>query len=109
MNKFSPPTEHPSRSNRARLDFLSSARFSRMKKPVIPSAGWKPARDRMLNKILRRCGAYYHSADLFYQELWKQRLINIGFRVMLVEKFPYHHVWEIRVCGSLTAQSYLLL
>lgn len=63
----------------------------------------------MLNKILRRCGAYYHSADLFYQELWKQRLIHIGFRVMLVEKFPYHEVWRIRVCGNLTTQTYLLL
>jgi len=109
MNKFSQPTEHPSQPNRARLDFVSSARFSRMRKPAIPSACSHLVKEAMLNKILQRCGAYYHSADLFYHELWKQRLINIGFRVMLVEKFPYHHVWRIRVCGSLTAQSYLLL
>ncbi len=65
--------------------------------------------DKLLKRILQRCGAYYHSADLFYHELWKQRLANIGFRVLSIEKFPYHHVWRIRVCGSLSAQTYLLV
>jgi hypothetical protein len=80
-----------------------------MKKPLISAACWKPAKDTLLSKILRRCGAYYHSADLFYQELWKQRLANIGLRVLSVERLPYHPVWELRLCGTLAAQTYLLL
>lgn len=80
-----------------------------MKKHVIPSPCCHPKKDALLMRILRRCGTYYHSADLLYQEFWKQRLVNIGFRVLLVEKTPYHEVWNIRVCGNLTAQSYLLL
>lgn len=63
----------------------------------------------MLKRILRSCGTYYHSADLFYQELWSARLASIGFRVLSVEKLPYHPVWEVRLCGNLTAQAYLLL
>ena len=63
----------------------------------------------MLKKVLRRCGAYYHSADLFYQELWKQRLVNIGMRVLSVERLPYHPVWYLRLCGSLRPQTYLLV
>jgi hypothetical protein len=80
-----------------------------MKQPVSPKAYSTTLEDRFLNRILRRCGAYYHSANLFYQELWKQRLVPIGFRILLVEKLPYHHVWHIRLCGSLTAQTYLLV
>jgi hypothetical protein len=65
--------------------------------------------DRFLSKILRRSGGYFQSENLFFHELWKQRLINIGFRVLYVEKLPYHDVWDIRVCGSLSAQTYLLV
>lgn len=66
-------------------------------------------KDTLLNRILVRCGAYYHGAGLFYQELWRQRLVSIGFRVLLIEKLPLHEVWDIRVCGNLTTQTYLLL
>jgi len=66
-------------------------------------------KDAYLEKILRQYGRYYESGDLFYQRLWKQRLNQIGFRVILVEKLPYHEVWDIRVCGGLSAQSYLML
>jgi hypothetical protein len=75
----------------------------------IGTASWPKINDRLLNKILRRCGAYYHPPDLFYHELWKQRLVNIGFRVLSVEKLPYHHVWDMRVCGGLETQTYLLV
>jgi hypothetical protein len=78
-----------------------------MKKFLISSPYW--TMDTFLKNILHRCGAYYHSADLFYQELWKQRLVGIGFRVLSVEKLPYHHVWDIRACGGLSAQTYLLV
>lgn len=80
-----------------------------MKKPRVRTDCWKPARDYQLQRILRRCGAYYHSAALFYHELWKQRLVNMGFRVLYIEKLPYHNVWDIRVCGNLAAQTYLLV
>lgn len=66
-------------------------------------------RDVMLENLLRKCGSYYHRADLFYQELWKQRLIHMGFRVISVEKLDLHDVWDIRLRGSLTAQAYLLV
>lgn len=83
--------------------------MSSVKTPVVSSAFLEPKRDALLRKILRKCGAYYHPADLFYQELWKQRLRSLGFRVLLVQKLEIHHVWEVRLCGSLTAQTYLLI
>jgi len=69
----------------------------------------KVAKDHFLQRILCRCGAYYHPGDLFYQELWKQRLSQIGFRVLSVEKLWLHEVWDIRLCGNLTVQTYLLI
>lgn len=80
-----------------------------MKRPVIPAVYCKPVKDRLLQTILRRCGAYYQSGALFYQELWHQRLTQMGFRVTSVEKLPYHHLWDIRCYGTLSAQSHLLL
>ena len=72
-----------------------------MKKAVQPTPKLKLNKFQptfeQLKKVLRRCGAYYHSADLFYQELWKQRLANIGFYVLSVERLPYHPVWAIRL------------
>lgn len=67
-----------------------------------------PIPDPLLDRILRQCGMYYHSGALFYQELWRQRLVNIGFRVTSVKKLPYHHVWDVRLYGNLTVQLYLL-
>jgi hypothetical protein len=80
-------------------------RQGNMKKTVVSPACWQPARDHRLQSILRRCGAYYHSAALFYHELWKQRLVNIGFRVLRIEKLPYHNVWDVKVYRGLAAQT----
>ena len=80
-----------------------------MKKPILSRRCLQPVRDPSLEKILRRCGAYYHSADLFYQELWRQQLRHLGFRVLKVERLPYHPVWDIRLCGNLSTQTYLLV
>ena len=80
-----------------------------MHKPLISSLCFQPVRENLLKKILRRCGTYYQSGDLFYQRLWHQHLSRIGFRVISVEKLPYHQLWDIRLFGSLKAQSYLLL
>jgi hypothetical protein len=64
---------------------------------------------KSLQAILRRCGAYYLSGDWFYHQLWYQRLSQIGFRVISVKKLRYHELWDIRLYGTLTSQSYLLL
>ncbi len=80
-----------------------------MKPPLVSPACYKPAKDRLLHKILLDSGTYYHSAEFFYQELWRQRLLNIGWRVLAVERLPYHPVWDIRLRGTLAAQVYLLL
>ena len=60
-------------------------------------------------RILLRCGRYYQSGALFYQRLWQEHLTQIGFRVISVHKLAYHHLWDIRLYGTLTLQSYLLL
>ena len=80
-----------------------------MKLGLKTAASFQPPRDKLLERILRRCGAYYHPADLFYHELWRDRLREIGFSVISVERLPHHPVWEIRLRGSLAAQAHLLL
>ncbi len=65
--------------------------------------------DKGLKSFLLKCGSYYQSAELFYQRQWRQRLRQIGFRVISVKKMDGHHLWEIRLCCNLSAQSYLLL
>ena len=69
----------------------------------------EPPKDKLLEKILRQCGAYYHSGDFFYHELWRERLRQIGFRVISVERGPHHPVWHIKLFGTLAAQAYLLV
>jgi hypothetical protein len=64
---------------------------------------------KSLQIILQQCGAYYLSGDWFYHQLWYQRLSQIGFRVISIQKMPYHELWDIRLYGTLTSQSYLLL
>ncbi len=66
-------------------------------------------RDRLLSKILRQCGAYYQSGEFFYQRLWHDRLSQIGFRVISVQKLSYHQLWDLRMYGTAAAQAYLLL
>jgi len=82
---------------------------SDMTRPVVSVVALRTPRDPLLNKILRRCGAYYHGSELFCQEMFKLRLISIGFRILRIEKLPLHNVWDIRVCCSLAAQTYLLV
>src|SRR5215470_4918572 len=80
-----------------------------MKPPFVSVKCCRPTQERFLIRILLRCGAYYQSSDLFYQRLWHQRLSQIGFRVISVTKLPYHQLWDIRMYGTLVAQSWLLL
>jgi hypothetical protein len=65
--------------------------------------------DKLLQEILLQCGQYFQPGALFYQRLWRERLRHLGFRVIAIEKQQYHHLWEIRLRGTLTAQAYLLL
>ncbi len=80
-----------------------------MKPTLKADVSSEPPRDKLLERILRRCGAYYHSGDFFYHELWRDSLREIGFYVISVERFPYHPVWEVRLRGSLAAQTHLLV
>jgi hypothetical protein len=68
-----------------------------------PSAGLK------LEGVLRNAGKYFQPADLFYQRLWWQRLRQVGFQVISVERLEAHPVWDIRLRGTLAAQAYLLV
>jgi hypothetical protein len=61
-----------------------------------------------LRSILHQCGSYYQSADLFHQRLWHERLTQIGFRVISVQKQSYHQLWDLRLYGSLKSELYLL-
>jgi hypothetical protein len=81
----------------------------RMNKSLRPSSGPLSKGDRLVKRILLRCGRYYQGAELFYQRLWKQHFNQMGFRVILVEKLDCHHLWRIHLRGSLTTQSFLLL
>jgi len=66
--------------------------------------------DTFLQRILLQCGSYYQSGEMFYQRLWRQRLRQIGFRVIAVEKAPYcRHLWQIQLRLNVSVQSYLLL
>jgi hypothetical protein len=79
-----------------------------MKRPLISPAFLKPVQDAPLIKILCQCGAYYRCADLFYRELWQQRLANIGLRVISIERLPYHPVWDIRLRGQFKRTNLLI-
>ncbi len=72
-------------------------------------ASSQPPRDKLLEQIMRRCGAYYHSGRFHFHELWRDRLREIGFYVISIERLPHHPVWEIRLRGSLAVQTYLLV
>ena len=63
----------------------------------------------LLRKVAMEAGAYYLPPDLFYQRLWRQRLQQIGFGVISVERLPHHPVWDIRLRGNLATQLHLLL
>ena len=65
--------------------------------------------ERLVKKIMLKAGRYFQPADLSYQRCWRDRLRQIGFSVMSVERLPEHPVWDIRLRGTLAAQTYLLV
>ena len=68
----------------------------------------KRPRNDQLARILLKCGRYYRSAALFYQELWHERVQQIGFHVISVEKLDAHEMWVIRIRITASAQLHLL-
>ena len=85
------------RSVRSSFSLVACGNSARMKKPVVSPACCVLATDAFLADQLERCGAYFLSTELFYQELWMQRLCHLGFRVLSVRKEPHHHLWDIRL------------
>ena len=71
--------------------------------------GSQAKQDRQLARILLQCGRYYQPGELFFHRLWREHFRHLGFRVTAIEKLDCHHLWDMRQCGTLTAQSYLLL
>src|SRR5262245_14492518 len=69
----------------------------------------EPPRDKLVEKVMRQAGTYFHPADFFYHELWRDRLREIGFPVISIERLPHHPVWRIRLRGTLAAQTFLLI
>lgn len=65
--------------------------------------------ERTLQAIMVKYGKYYVGPDLFYHRLWRDRLREIGFVVTCLEKLDAHHVWQIRLRGTLRAQTSLLM
>ena len=65
--------------------------------------------DSLLRKLLPTHGRYFVPANWFYHLWLVQRFTELGFLVTSVEKHSAHHLWEIRMRGSLTAQAGLLM
>ena len=62
-----------------------------------------------LKRVLLKCGRYYRSAALFYHELWREHLRQIGFVVIKIERLEQHDLWIIRVRLTSSSQLHLLL
>ena len=62
-----------------------------------------------LKQVLLKSGRYYRSGALFYHELWREHLRQIGFVVISVEKLDAHDLWTIRLRITSSAQLHLLL
>ncbi|MCI0541094.1 MAG: hypothetical protein L0Z50_38315 [Verrucomicrobiales bacterium] len=60
--------------------------------------------DAHLRELMVRHGRYFIPANWFYHLWLAQRFTELGFFVTSVEKHPFHHLWEIRLRGSVTAQ-----
>ena len=61
-----------------------------------------------IKTFLTRYGRYRTTGALFYHRQLRQRLAEIGFRVITIERLATHPVWRIRLKANLTAQANLL-
>ena len=65
--------------------------------------------DASIRKFFARYGRYRAPAGTFYhRQLW-DRLTEIGFKVLSVERVDSHPLWRIRLKGSLKVQAHLLI
>jgi hypothetical protein len=62
-----------------------------------------------LKQFLVRYDRYYESGQYFYHHRLQERLADLGLRVISIERFEAHPVWEIKVRGNLDAQTKLLV
>jgi hypothetical protein len=62
-----------------------------------------------LKQFLAKYGRHVEPGHLFYHLRLQERLSALGFRVISIERLAEHPVWNIRIRGSLEAQTNLLL
>src|SRR5436190_1917567 len=62
-----------------------------------------------IKKFFARYGYYRAHGGTFFHRQLRQRLIDIGFKVLSVERLETHPVWKIRLKGNLGAQANLLM
>ena len=60
-------------------------------------------------KIMLAYGTFYRSARFFYHRLLQDRLKDLGFRVVWVEREKHDPLWVVRLFGNLEVQGHLLL
>jgi hypothetical protein len=62
-----------------------------------------------IKRIMRRAGRYYEAGQFLYHKFLRNELVQMGFRVVLIEKLDHHPVWHIRLRITARAQNFLLL
>jgi hypothetical protein len=62
-----------------------------------------------LKQCLAKYGRFVESGQFFYHHRLRERLTALGLRAISIQRLDSHPVWEIRVKGSLDAQTKLLL
>ena len=65
--------------------------------------------DASIRKFFARYGRYHAPRGTFYHRQLRDRLAEIGFKVLSVERVDSHPLWRIRLKGSLKVQAHLLI
>jgi hypothetical protein len=60
-------------------------------------------------QFMAKYGRHVEPGRLFFHLRLRERLEALGFRVISIQRLDAHPVWELRVKGSLDAQTKLLL
>jgi hypothetical protein len=65
--------------------------------------------DASIRKFFARHGRYRAPTGTFYHRQLRERLTEIGFKVLSIERLDSHPLWRIRLKGSLGVQAHLLI
>ena len=65
--------------------------------------------DASIRKFFARFGRYRAPRGTFYHRQLRERLTEIGFKVLSIERLDSHPLWRIRLNGSLKARAHLLV